>query len=122
MWKAALIVGAGSFIGGAARFLVYRAMENVTFVSLPWDTMLVNIIGCLLVGIIIGIFDKGHMSLDMKRFLALGICGGFTTFSTFIHENLMFLSGKRFIQCVLYASLSFALGMIAAYLGHLIVR
>ena len=55
-------------------------------------------------------------------FLTVGFCGGFTTFSTFVHENYALLGAGHFSHAVLYPVASFAIGLLAAWIGHLIVR
>ena len=85
MLRLILIVGTGSFIGGAARFLASRFFQNLTISSFPLGTFLVNIIGCFLIGVFYGLTERGNLLNDELRiFLTVGLCGGFTTFSTFI--------------------------------------
>ena len=123
MFKTIMLIGAGSFLGGTSRYLISRAVEHGTTTTFPWGTMVVNIIGCLLVGLIYGLFERGSIGgQDLKMFLTVGFCGGFTTFSTFIHENYIFLNDRNFLYFLLYAVGSFALGLTAAYLGHLIIK
>jgi protein CrcB len=89
MLKSILIAGIGGFIGTVFRFLVSRYIQ-VTYLSVfPWGTFLVNILGSLLIGIFYGISEKGNfMSPEWRIFLTVGICGGFTTFSTFYYPLL----------------------------------
>lgn len=118
-----MIVGLGGFIGTVARFLISRYFQvNVTSVF-PWSTFVVNIVGCLLIGIIYGISEKGDLfSPEVRLFLTVGICGGFTTFSTFSNDAFLLIRQEEWLRFALYASLSFFLGLVAVYTGRFIIK
>jgi CrcB protein len=123
MFKIILIIGSGSFLGGVARFLTSRYVQNTFISAFPYGTFLVNIIGCLLIGIIFGISEKGNlMNSEWKMFLTVGFCGGFTTFSTFANENLALLRNGNIFHFALYAGLSVFLGIMATYIGNMITK
>lgn len=123
MVKTLLFIGAGSFAGGIARYLLSRLIQSHVTSGFPWGTLAVNIAGCLAIGLLYGLFERGSLlNAELRLFLTVGFCGGFTTFSTFIHENYALLGGQQFLHFAGYALLSFALGMLAAHLGHLLVR
>lgn len=123
MWRAVLFVGAGSFLGGVARYLLSRLIQSHVASGFPWGTMTVNVAGCLLIGLLYGCMARaGWMNPELRLFLTVGFCGGFTTFSTFIHENYTLLGGGHFLLFALYSILSFALGLLAVYLGISIVK
>lgn len=123
MFRTILIIGAGSFVGGIARYLLSKVVQTGITTSFPWGTFTVNILGCLLIGILYGLFEKGSvMNPDTRLFLTVGLCGGFTTFSTFIHENYNLFNNGNILQFCLYSASSFVLGLLAAYLGHCAVR
>lgn len=123
MLRTLLIIGAGSFIGGIARFLLTRLVQSNVQSVFPWGTLAVNVAGCLFIGILYGLFERGNlMDQQLRLFLTVGFCGGFTTFSTFVNENYLMLSEQNYLQFSAYAVLSLALGLAAVYLGHLVVR
>ena len=78
--KTILAVGAGSFLGGAGRYLVSLVLKGVSK-GFPWATLAVNLVGCFLIGLLWGIFSKnGSEGSNWALFLTVGLCGGFTTF------------------------------------------
>ena len=123
MLKSILIVGFGGFIGTVGRYLVARAFqENISSVF-PWSTFIVNIVGCLLIGLIYGISEKGDfISPEVRLFMAVGICGGFTTFSSLANDAFLLLKQDEWIRFALYTSLSFFLGLLAVYAGRFIIK
>ena len=123
MLRTLLIIGAGSFFGGIARFLLTRFVQTNVQSVFPWGTLAVNVAGCLFIGILYGLSERGNlMNPELRMFLTIGFCGGFTTFSTFVNENFLMLSQQQYLQFSAYALLSLALGLAAVYLGHLLVR
>lgn len=123
MLKLILIIGTGSFIGGVLRFLTSRLIQNSVFSSFPYGTFMVNILGCLFIGIFYGISERGNMmSTEWRMFLTVGFCGGFTTFSTFANENLALLRDGNVFYSALYISLSVFVGILATYSGNLIIK
>jgi len=123
MIKSILLVGFGGFIGSAGRFLVGRYFQENVASVFPWGTFTVNIIGSLLIGLIYGLSEKGDfLSPEVRLFLAVGICGGFTTFSTFSNDAFMLMRQQEWFRFALYSSLSFFLGLIAVYAGRFITK
>lgn len=123
MLKILLLIGSGSFIGGVARFVTSRYIQNSIVSAFPYGTFFVNIIGCFLIGLFYGISDRGNlMSAEWRMFLTVGFCGGFTTFSTFANENISLLRDGNFFHFALYTGLSVFLGLMATYAGNLITK
>lgn len=123
MLKSLLIVGTGGFIGTVLRFLVSRYFQENTFSLFPWGTFTVNIVGSLLIGIFYGMSERGNLlSPEIRIFLTVGICGGFTTFSSLTNDAFMLLQEKEWLKVSLYASLSFFLGLVAVYLGRTLIK
>lgn len=123
MLKSLLIVGAGSCLGGMVRYLVSKVVTESVSSLFPWGTFCVNIVGCFLIGLIYGLVDRNiPISPEMRLFLTVGFCGGFTTFSTFAHENYLLFDSSRFPIVLLYMAVSCAAGFAAAWAGHFITR
>lgn len=117
------MVGAGSCAGGIARYIVSRLIQTSSTGAFPWGTFVVNISGCFIIGIIYGLLDCGfRLSDGMKLFLTVGFCGGFTTFSTFMHENYILFESSNPLIFMLYAILSFSVGLALIYLGYYLTR
>jgi fluoride exporter len=123
MIKTLLLVGTGGFFGSVSRFLASRFMQNYFPSAFPFGTFFVNITGCFLIGLIYGFSERSSLlTSNWKLFLAVGFCGGFTTFSTFANENLALLRDGEFFNFLLYTSLSVFLGIAATFIGVLITK
>ncbi len=123
MVKILLIIGSGSFLGGVSRYLASRYIQEHSFSAFPYGTFLVNILGCLLIGIIFGISERANvLSMETRLFLTVGFCGGFTTFSTFANESLAMMRDGNFLFVALYAAGSVFLGILATYLGNVLIN
>lgn len=119
--KQLLLVGFGGFIGSIARFLVSKLNISWQFMSIPMGTLTVNVVGSFLIGLLVAIAAKNEMfSSDLRLFLMVGFCGGFTTFSSFTNENLALMQNGQILAVLLYTSVSILLGFWAVYLGYLI--
>jgi CrcB protein len=120
MLKQLLLIGTGGFIGSVARFLVSRLNNRIDWLSVPMGTLTVNVVGSLLIGFLIGISEKSPiLTVEWRMFLMVGLCGGFTTFSSFSGENLVLLKNGQILPMLLYTGLSIFLGFIAVYLGYI---
>ena len=118
MIKDFLLVSMGSCIGGGARFLVSIALQAVMPCSFPWGTLAVNVAGCFIIGALSALPSGGLvMSPSARLFLATGLCGGFTTFSTFMNETSRLLKDGQYSAVGLYVAGSVALGMLAVAAG-----
>jgi CrcB protein len=115
MLKNFLLVGLGGMIGSMLRYLIVVIVKPASF---PYATLLVNIIGCLLIGLIIGFGTKnGLLNDSWKLFLATGICGGFTTFSAFSLECVHLMEQQRYTSMLAYIAISILVGLAATFAG-----
>jgi len=122
MLKAILLVGTGGFAGSVLRYLISRFMAVQTTSSFPFGTFSVNILGCLILGLIYGLGMKELVSSEMRLLLATGFCGGFTTFSSFSFEFMILLREGYTGLAFLYAAGSMAVGLAAVWIGILITK
>lgn len=122
MLRTIIYIALGSALGGVARYGLSRLAAIVPGISGFWGTMAANIIGCFLIGLFYGYFDRNDMAEHWRLFLTVGFCGGFTTFSTFVNENYIHLTEGRFLQMILYATASFAIGLLMVHTGHAITK
>ncbi len=123
MYRHLILAGAGSCAGGICRFLVQSAVQHRSPSPYPWGTFLVNISGCLLIGLVYGLSERGNLlSPDARIFLATGICGGYTTFSSFALENVSLMASGEWLYFSLYLGLSVVVGIMATWLGALLIR
>jgi fluoride exporter len=118
MFKYFILAGLGSFIGGGFRYLVQHYVSRLFTETFPYGTLAVNVIGCFLIGIIFSFSEKADiMSAPVRIFLATGICGGFTTFSSFSIEVFQMLRDGQFFHVFAYTGLSVLIGVFATFLG-----
>ena len=117
-----LYVGVGGFFGAICRYLIGVAFSSVTM-SFPISTLIINFVGAVVIGSITEFSAKiTPINPNLMLFLTVGICGGFTTFSTFSLETLNLIEkGKVFIG-VGYAVASLVLCIIGVFIGKSIVR
>ncbi|MBN1462771.1 MAG: fluoride efflux transporter CrcB [Paludibacteraceae bacterium] len=123
MMKLLLIIGSGGFLGSISRFLLSRYVQHHALSSFPYGTMVVNLLGCFLIGLIFGIAERGNfMNTEVRMFLTVGFCGGFTTFSTFANENIALLKDGNILYFALYTFISVFVGILLTYFGQLIPK
>lgn len=116
--KELLLVSIGSFFGGGLRYLVSKVVSTLVATALPLPTLIVNVVGCFLIGLLSGMSLANNISPTTKLLLTTGFCGGFTTFSTFMNENLLLARGSQLPLSFGYTILSIILGLAALMLGY----
>lgn len=118
-----LFIGLGGFIGTVSRFLLARAVQTSILSSFPYGTLAVNILGSLIIGLIYGYSERDILiDPELRLFLTVGICGGFTTFSTFSAESFYLLRDGQYLWFLSYTLLSVTLCILAVSLGFLISK
>jgi CrcB protein len=118
-----LAVALGSAIGGVARYVLTRVVQDRTDVAFPVGTLVVNILGCLLIGVILqAALSSGRMSEATQLLLTTGFCGGFTTFSTFSYESVALMQAGAWPRAIAYVGVSVIAGLGAFWLGTAAVR
>ena len=113
-----LIVG-GS-IGTIARYSLSGLVYNFFGSSFSYGTLVVNLLGCFILGVLFVVNEKSFLGADVKMFLIVGFCGAFTTFSTFILETLHLIKDGQTMKAFLVIFLSMILGFACLELGILL--
>lgn len=114
-------------LGGVSRYGMTLVMQNYAVMSIPYGTLISNLAGCLLIGLIAGFgVTTQVLSTEMRLLLATGFCGGFTTMSALIYELGQFIQDKEYFYASTYlmatlagAGLAFVLGL---FLSDLVLR
>lgn len=118
MIKQLILVGIGGGLGSMLRFLVSVSTSRFVHGTFPLPTLLVNLSGCFLIGVLVGIFSQPpYVSNNMRFLLITGFCGGYTTFSTFAHENLLLIENQQIPLAISYTLLSVVLGIALVWAG-----
>lgn len=113
-----VVVGAGGFIGAVCRYLIglIPLKEGYAF---PMKTFLINIVGSFIIGVVSALAMRtGFLNPRLLLFLKVGICGGFTTFSSFALETTDLLKDGKIYLAVIYMVLSVSIGGLAVFLGQ----
>ena len=114
------MVALGGMAGSVLRYGAYLLFRGPQF---PYATLLVNTVGSLLIGLILGYYNKaGEADQSMHLLLATGLCGGFTTFSAFSNENYQLLNNGHYTTALLYIAATLVLGLGATATGFLIMK
>jgi CrcB protein len=116
----ALLVGLGGFVGAVCRYAlagaVHRGLPQTTF---PVGTLVVNVLGCLLIGYLAGLADSRQLfAPEFRLFVFIGLLGGFTTFSTFGFETFALARDAGFGQAVVNVGLHVVLGLMMVWLAY----
>ncbi len=123
MNRGLLLIGLGGGIGSICRYLSQQYVQNNYPASIPLGTLLVNITGCFIIGIVYALSEKGNLiSPEARIFLATGFCGGFTTYSSFAYENVSMVLDGEFYYTALYLLISVFIGFGAVHAGILFTK
>lgn len=116
----AAIVGSGGFIGAVCRYglsgLVQRYAGLTTF---PWGTLVVNMAGCLAIGVTVGMMDSRQLfGPEFRLFALIGLLGGFTTYSTFGYETFALLRDAEYMRALFNVGIQVVLGLVLVWTGY----
>jgi CrcB protein len=116
------IVGLGGFFGSIARYLLSDATRQWCGDAFPWGTLVVNVLGCLGLGVCWGWIEEAPtLRPEMRLFLTVGLLGGFTTFSTFCGETMQLLRNGQWTWALGSIAGNLMLGLGAVFLGRLLI-
>lgn len=118
-----VIIGLGGFIGAVLRYIISGIFYDYYGDKFPYGTLAVNIIGCFFLGFFITIAEgKFIVSPQMRSFIAIGLLGAFTTFSTFSFETLVLLQDELYVSAFLNILISVIVGLFAVWLGIVLAK
>ena len=121
--KTVIIIAVGGAIGSVARYGAQTYVYKLYPIVFPLGTFLVNVLGCLLIGVFYALAEKGNLlTPEWRLFLMTGFCGGFTTFSTFAFENANLMRSSDFLYAGLYILGSVVIGIAAVFLGIFLIK
>lgn len=113
----ALLVFVGAGVGGLARYFIGDWVQNAGGASFPWGTLVINVTGALLLGLLYRFLEGTAARPEWRLFVGVGICGGYTTFSTFSYETLRLLQDGQWQRAGAYAFGSVILSIAAVFAG-----
>ena len=117
-----LSVMAGGSIGASLRYGLFLIVQRLAGPSFPAGTLVVNLLGSLLIGILWHVFEEIHLTHQWRLFVFTGLLGGFTTFSTFTRETAQLIKMGAWNTAIMYVALSNILGVVLVIAGYFISR
>jgi len=118
-----LYVAIGSAIGGMGRYLLGGLIQRLLATTFPAETLLINISGSFLHGLVIRYaVETPTLTPELRAFLTIGLCGGYTTFSSFSYETVALLEDGEWARAALYVVASVVLSLLATLLGLALAR
>ncbi|GGQ12278.1 fluoride efflux transporter CrcB [Shewanella litoralis] len=116
-----LLVALGGSIGAVLRYLLSIFMIQLFGSSFPFGTLLVNIVGSFLMGVVYALGQLSHVSPEIKALVGVGLLGALTTFSTFSNETLLLMQDGLWHKAILNVLLNVTLCLLMVYIGQQLV-
>lgn len=118
----ALLVGSGGFIGAVFRYgLSGMVQRTAPLSSVPWGTVAVNLLGCLLIGVVAGLIESRQwFSTEARLFILIGVLGGFTTFSALGFEAFELLRNAEYLRAFCYVAVQVFAGLALIWGGFVV--
>ena len=121
--KSILVIWLGGGLGSVLRYLMQIGISRLFTVSFPAGTFIVNITGCFIIGVLYGIANRySWLTIEWRLFHITGICGGYTTFSSFSYEGITLFRQENYLYFFLYTILSVVIGLLATLGGTYVVK
>ncbi len=116
-----IIIGLGGFCGAVLRYLISGGVQRWSqSVDFPYGTLAVNLLGCLIIGMLTRLDEfRSVLSPEMRFFIMIGLLGAFTTYSTFSNEAMNLINDRRIQLVLVYVGAHVVLGLGAVLLGRL---
>ena len=123
MIRTLLLIAFGGGIGSALRYLTSVVVQKYYANVFPLATLLTNVLGCFIIGILMGLFEKNQVvTSDLKWLFVTGFCGGYTTFSTFGYENISLFQNNNSALAFLYIGGSVFMELFAVWMGLILTK
>lgn len=121
--KTLIWIGLGGFFGSVSRFYIQTVVNRHFPSEFPWGTMVVNIIGCLIIGALYALAEKNRVfGPEMRLFLMVGFVGSFTTYSSFALEKFLLFQSGMSVMSMGYLIASIIAGLAGVYSGYYLVQ
>ena len=120
--KIFLFIGLGGFLGSVLRYYAGTWIQGRFGWYWPMGTLVVNFLGCLLIGMIFILSERGALDQETRLMLAIGFCGGLTTFSSFSFEILNLLRNGHYFSAASYVAFSLLFGLLGVWAGMTVIR
>jgi CrcB protein len=119
-----MLVGIGGFIGAVLRYLTSDFVQRATAATgFPYGTLVVNVVGCLIIGFLAGVADvRSIFTPESRALVFVGVLGAFTTFSTFSYETAAFFTDGQTLPGLMNIGMQIALGLAGVWLGTTLAR
>jgi fluoride exporter len=118
----AILIFIGGGLGSLARFFVGKNMPNTLFYTFPIATLIVNVAASFILGIFIGQEISAKLDFNYRALIAIGFCGGFSTFSTFSADTLQLLQANRYYEALMNLLLNVVLCILATFVGIYLIK